>query len=84
MLFRSGVGEVAVLGEADGEHAGHPLLVLHQHVVEVRGHATEERRRRRGRRVAVDGRPPSAVELLVAGEVVLHHRLVQETNLQQV
>lgn len=72
-------GEGAVLGDADGEQAGHPPLVLDQHVVEVCGDVAEERRPRR--RVAVDGRPPSAVELPEAGEVVLHHRLVQEPDL---
>jgi hypothetical protein len=68
-------GERAVAGEADGEQAGHPALVLDEDVVEVGGHGAQERGPRRRRRVAV-GRRPAAV----AGEVVLDHRLVHEAD----
>ena len=67
-----------MLGVADDKHnrhASHILLVLH--VVEVGGHAFEERRRPQGRQVVVDRCPPSEVELSAADELVLHHRLVQ-------
>lgn len=67
-------------GDADGEHPGHPALVLDQHVVEVGGHAAEERRPVLRVRVAVGGRPATREEALVAREVVLHHRLVHEAD----